>query len=169
MGHRITHACGHEQIHVLSGYASQQERKAKWLRTTNCQTCFVAEKHFVQGSAAAADGAAIAHLDLAPLVGSDRQAAWATTIRAKRVAAMLRNEPASRLDHSACLRIGNAKWWIDHRDLSDAQLAQQAEAGCAQETSSDDLNGGPMPHAPCRLKATALAKICCRQAHDDGR
>jgi hypothetical protein len=111
------------------------------------QTCFVAEEHFAQGSAAAADGAAIAHLNLAPLVGSDRQAAWATTIHARRVAAMLLTESASRLDHSACLRIGNAKWWIDHRDLSDAQLAQQAEAGCAQETSSDDLNGGPMPHA----------------------
>lgn len=32
-------------IHVLSGYASQQDRKAKWLRTTNGQTCFVAEEH----------------------------------------------------------------------------------------------------------------------------
>jgi hypothetical protein len=134
MGHRIKHACGHEQIHVLSGYASQQERKAKWLRTTNCQTCFVAQKQFAQGSAATAEGAAIAHLSLAPLVGSDRQAAWATTIRAKRVAAMLLTEPANRLDHSACLLIGNAKWWIDHRDLSDAQLAQQAEAACVQNT-----------------------------------
>jgi hypothetical protein len=142
MGHRITHACGHEQIHILSGYASQQERKAKWLRTTNCQTCFVAEKHFAQGSAAAADGAAIAHLNLTPLVGSDRQAAWATTIRAKRLAAMLLTEPASKLDHSACLRIGNAKWWIDHRDLSDAQLAQRAEAACVQATLWGDETGG---------------------------
>jgi hypothetical protein len=35
------------------------------------QTCFIAEEHFAQGSGTAAKGAAIAHLNLTPLVGSD--------------------------------------------------------------------------------------------------
>ena len=44
MNQRIIHGCGHEQGHYLTGYDSQQERKAKWLKTTTCRDCFVAEK-----------------------------------------------------------------------------------------------------------------------------
>ena len=40
MDHRITHTCGHEQTHFIAGFASQQERKATWLRTTVCGACY---------------------------------------------------------------------------------------------------------------------------------
>jgi hypothetical protein len=89
----IVHTCGHEQVHYLTGYASQQDRKAGWLRTTLCRTCFVAARKAEQCEATRRYGTAIAHLNLPPLVGSDRQVAWATTIRAGRVAAMLAPRP----------------------------------------------------------------------------
>jgi len=117
----ITHACGHEQIHYLSGYVSQQERKARWLRTTSCRPCFIAGKKAEQQQMAARDGAAIAHLDLPPLTGSDRQIAWATTIRASRLAA-LTADPTVSGDWRTCLIVTDAKWWIDCRDLTDADL-----------------------------------------------
>ena len=41
MDHRITHTCGHEQTHFIAGFASQQERKATWLRTTVCGACYL--------------------------------------------------------------------------------------------------------------------------------
>ncbi|WP_242154828.1 hypothetical protein [Sphingomonas sp. BAUL-RG-20F-R05-02] len=134
MEHRIAHACGHEQAHYLSGFASQMDRKAAWLKTTKCKSCFVAEKRTEQADAAAGDSAAIAHLALSPLIGSDRQIAWASTIRAKRLAAMISaTSPGDPADYRACLHVTDAKWWIDHRELSDAGLI--AEAGAVGSTS----------------------------------
>ena len=125
MEQRIVHTCGHEQVHYLTGYASQQDRKAGWLRTTLCRTCFVAARKAEQCEATRRYGTAIAHLNLPPLVGSDRQVAWATTIRAGRVAAMLA-DPTSAGGVPACMPISDAKWWIDHRDLTASALLEQA-------------------------------------------
>lgn len=129
MEQRITHACGHEQVHLLYGFDSQVARKARWLATTQCRACFVADKQAEQAKAAARDDAAIAHLDLPTLTGSERQIGWATAIRAGRLAALTAN-PHTRADADCdlCLRIVDAKWWIDHRDLSHADLiARTAE------------------------------------------
>ena len=137
----ITHACGHEQAHYLTGFASQQERKARWLRTTTCRPCFIAAKKAAQAEAAERDGAAIAHLDLPALVGSDRQVGWATTIRAGRMAALI----AAPIDGNAealrrCAAITEAKWWIDYRDLTDAELMAKASqaAGMVQRVDCAD-------------------------------
>ena len=127
MGQIITHACGHEQIHYLSGFASQQERRARWLETTKCRTCFVATKQTEQAEAAVRDGAAIAHLDLPLLTGSDRQVAWATTLRASRLCAFIATPATEGNGHKVCTHVTDAKWWIDHRDLSDADLAAKAK------------------------------------------
>ena len=67
MEQRIIHACGHEQAHHLTGFESQQERKAKWLKTTTCRDCFVAEKRAEEVAAAALSSAAVSHLVLPPL------------------------------------------------------------------------------------------------------
>lgn len=125
----ITHACGHEQAHHLTGYASQQECKARWLRTTTCRACFIAGRKTEQAEAAQRDSAAIAHLDLPALVGSDRQIGWATTIRAGRMAALVTapiNGDGDGLQR--CAAITEAKWWIDHRDLSDVDLSKASQA-----------------------------------------
>lgn len=130
----ILHACGHEQVHHLTGFVSQQDRKATWLRTTKCRTCFKAEKQTEQAAAATRDAAAIAHLDLHPLTGSERQVAWAETIRAARLAALLA-EPLHSTDRAwePCLAVTDAKWWIDHRTL--AHLEFIALAGTAVAVS----------------------------------
>ena len=124
MEQRIIHACGHEQGHYLTGYDSQQERKAKWLKTTTCRDCFVAEKRAEQAAAAALSSVAISHLDLPLLTGTDRQISWASTIRTKRLAAL--TNPSSDADCYACLRVTDAKWWIDCRDLTDVDLMAAA-------------------------------------------
>jgi hypothetical protein len=125
MEHRIIHACDHAQVHYLTGYASQQDRKAGWLRTTLCRTCFVAARKAEQVEAAVVDATAITHLSLPPLVGSGRQVAWATTIRAGRLSAMLR-DPSSADGVRSCIPISEAKWWIDNRDLTSQALLEQA-------------------------------------------
>ena len=124
MEQRIIHACGHEQAHHLTGFESQQERKAKWLKTTTCRDCFVAKKRAEEVAAAALSSAAVSHLVLPPLAGTDRQIGWASTIRTKRLAALTNSN--SDADCNACLRITDAKWWIDCRDLTDVDLMAAA-------------------------------------------
>jgi len=124
MEQRIIHACGHEQGHYLTGFDSQQERKARWLKTTSCRDCFVAEKRAEEAAAAALSSAAISHLDLPLLTGTDRQISWASTIRTKRLAALA--NPNGDADCNACLRVTDAKWWIDCRDLTDVDLMAAA-------------------------------------------
>jgi hypothetical protein len=128
MGQIITHACGHEQIHYLSGFASQQERKARWLQSTKCRTCFVATKQVEQAEAAVRDGAAIAHLELPLLTGSDRQVAWATSLRASRFCALVARPVTEGTGHQVCALVTDAKWWIDHRALTDTELLAEAES-----------------------------------------
>lgn len=117
----ITHACGHERAYHLTGYASQQERYACWLQTTTCQSCFIAGKKAKQQQEDACDGAAFAHLDLPTLAGSDRQVGWAVTIRASRLAALIAN-PVIGSDWRICLGNTDAKWRIDHRNLTGTDL-----------------------------------------------
>jgi len=124
MEQRIIHACGHEQAHHLTGFESQQERKAKWLKTTTCRDCFIAEKRAEEVAAAALSSAAVSHLVLPPLTGTDRQISWASTIRNKRLAALTNSN--SDADCNACLRVTDAKWWIDCRDLGDVDLMAAA-------------------------------------------
>ena len=124
MEQQIIHACGHEQGHYLTGYDSQKERKAKWLKTTSCRDCFVAEKRAEEAAAAALSSAAISHLDLPLLTGTDRQVSWASTIRTKRLAAL--TNPNSNADCNACHRVTDAKWWIDCRGLTDVDLLAAA-------------------------------------------
>ncbi|WP_298273854.1 MULTISPECIES: hypothetical protein [Alphaproteobacteria] len=126
----ITHVCGHGQVHYLSGFASQQERKARWLRTTKCRTCFLDGKRPEQAEAAVCASAAVAHLDLPSLSGSDRQIAWATTIRATRIAAIVTRTGRAD-DNRALIPMTEAKWWIDYRDLVDDDLIVKATLGAA--------------------------------------
>ena len=126
MEHCIVHACGHEQVHHIPGFTSQQERKARWLGTTRCRTCFIAEKRAEEAEAARHHTAVITGLRLAELTGSERQVTWANTIRAERLAALVSNQGDQQLAGHACLAITNAKWWIDHRGLGDAELLSKA-------------------------------------------
>lgn len=142
MGQIITHACGHEQIHYLFGFASQQERKARWLGTTECRTCFVATKQTEQAEAAVRDGAAIAHLNLPLLTGSDRQVAWATTLRASRLCRFVAEPVTKGKGFQVCALVTDAKWWIDHRTLTDTDFLIEAERSGVQTKflASSDSN-----------------------------
>ena len=127
MGHIITHACGHGQIHHLAGYARQQEQKVKWLETTRCRECFIADKQAVQAEASARDVAAVAHLTLPALTGSDRQIAWATSVRAARLLTILSREGDDLTLCASVSHLSDAKWWIDSRNLTNIEWLERAK------------------------------------------
>lgn len=127
MGHIITHACGHGQIHHLAGYARQQQKKAKWLETTRCRECFISDKQAVQAETAASDIAAVAHLALPALSGSDRQIAWAASLRAARLISTTSHEGSDTTVTAWVRHLTDAKWWIDGRGLTDVEWLNQAK------------------------------------------
>lgn len=128
MDHRITHGCGHEQDHYLTGFTGQEERKARWLATTPCRSCYMTSKRAKQADAVLRDGAALAHLELAPLTGSDRQVSWASAIRTSRLAQLIDQAAAEGRELDPALAaITAATWWIDHRTLGRGAGGQGAD------------------------------------------
>lgn len=94
----INYTCGHSEQQQMYGKHSERDRRAEYLGQRDCPAC-AARKSAEQ---AKANG-------LPTLTGSDKQIAWATTIRER----ALRLLPAERADK---LRPEtSAKWWIDNR------------------------------------------------------
>lgn len=157
MYQRITHACGHMQDHHIDGFAGQRERKVRWLATTQCRSCFVDQKRSERAAAASRDSAAVAHLELPALVGSERQVSWAGTIRAQRLAACMDSEMDVFSVHAASA-VQDAKWWIDHRDLAAEELLRAVAQFAPASPKKMALEARPVPdQEPQHLEALSLA------------
>lgn len=138
----VSHTCGHEATHSLFGKGSFREWKLKRLAEEPCWECEVAARY-----EAAAEKSE--KLSLPALTGSEKQIAWATTLRIEKLAEartyiddLLRRGRSRghdvaeaavelekllvRLEHQT-----EAKFWIDNRyDSARAFLArmQKVEA-----------------------------------------
>lgn len=117
----ITHSCGHDEEHDLLGPTAQRERKIAWLETTLCSDCQQVENDKRNKIAAqwCADN------ECAPLTGSEKQIAWAESIRAdylQGLNGMLTILPADQkpqlVEAIADIKQHDtdASWWIDNRD-----------------------------------------------------
>ena len=74
----ITHECGHTEVVALFGKSSERDRRIKWLESKPCRECI---------RAAEIDRAKAQEQEfgLPDLTGSEKQIAWAITIRARKV------------------------------------------------------------------------------------
>lgn len=128
----ITHLCGHDERIALVGPTARRESRIEWEESRVCRDCYHAQQ-----TAAAAEAAA--ERALPALVGSDKQVAWAITLREKFLAKfetwresegkrML--DPAKLGEFSAfadqMTRISDARFWIDNRDRSIADVMAAA-------------------------------------------
>lgn len=75
----VSHTCGHEATHTIFGKGSFREWKLKRLAEEPCFDCQMA----VRNEHAAAKSEELA---LPALTGSDKQIAWATTLRVEKLA-----------------------------------------------------------------------------------
>lgn len=131
----VSHACGHTQTHQLYGKTVDRQSRAEWLATQDCTECYRAAK-------LAAATKNTAHLPA--LTGSEKQIAWATTIRAEKVAelddlaakceALSDTVPAAQADAirnaiQTARNQADAGWWIDNRNCSGRELAQKFHTG----------------------------------------
>lgn len=130
----ITHTCGCKETVQLFGKESDRARKTEWLETIPCVDCQrKAEREAAEKSAAA--------LSLPGLVGSEKQVAWAITIRNIAINELTaRNGGKVSADAMAVIsNITSAGWWIDHRNraadyiVAQTPAAKRAEAERAAE------------------------------------
>lgn len=130
--HTVTHACGHTQDHQLYGPYKDRDRQAARLADTACTECWRADQdrqHREANAAAAIDNAAAG---LVALTGSEKQVAWAESIRKPILAALdalpadlkhpsLSPDAQAELSDAVALVIcevrdqSSARWWIDNR------------------------------------------------------
>lgn len=125
----IEHTCGHEQAHQIAGPIKGRESKEQWLKTTVCGECYAAQKRAEK--AAENKAAATKNEDLVPLTGSEKQIAWAESIRAGLVPELVKRRdhyvaqakagaPDKDIDGLAAafndvINQPSAGWWIDNR------------------------------------------------------
>lgn len=107
----VRHSCGHTQTHQLYGPGRDRESKINWLETTLCSDCWRAEQEKQRTAENAAAKDANTAAGSVPLIGSEKQIAWAETIR-RPVCAALRTvekrpiEP--ELSHAAAQELRDA-------------------------------------------------------------
>lgn len=116
----ITRTCGHvEEIQIYgTNVHGERERRADREATRQCRSCYEAQQAKRDAEASA---------DWPALTGTDRQIAWATTIRAKLLGELEAEVRRGRLGEQAwpiwrdaALRHTAAAWWIDHRNTGPA-------------------------------------------------
>lgn len=73
----ITHTCGHTSIYNIVGKVADRDGKVSWLESKPCRDC---ERRAENEKAAATNSAS----GLPALTGSEKQIAWAESIRAEK-------------------------------------------------------------------------------------
>lgn len=127
----IIHSCGHESIVRLTGRTRDREWQIERMEGRLCEECWHAEQARKRAEENAAAATANAEAGLPALVGSEKQVAWAETIRAQKLATLdiemdtnqagiasdtEANQARLRAAVSAIRNQDQARWWIDHRD-----------------------------------------------------
>lgn len=128
--YEVAYSCGHTAEIQLFGKHTERENKIAWLeREGICPECHAKQQQAERAAAAAA--AKEANAELPTLEGSEKQIAWAETIRAKFNAELKEKgfrfemaETDAKLKNAldATLYNTSAKWWIDHRELGAQSL-----------------------------------------------
>lgn len=140
--YNVTYACGHEDEVQLYGKGSERTRKLEWLATQDCPACEKAAREARNAEANAKAAAANVEAGLPALQGSDKQIAWAETIRAQfipglqakraEIQAKATPENAATVEQACSIINGiinqaSAAWWIDRRDHANADILMMNE------------------------------------------
>ncbi|NLA65725.1 MAG: hypothetical protein GX862_07340 [Leucobacter sp.] len=144
----ITFACGHTETRDLAHKpAGDRARFAEWLASTKCSSCFKQSSKRKLSAEVTKERAAVkeaalaeqARFKLPTLTGSDKQCAWALTVRSGLLRAVYEDRVQSGdMDEEAfdeqvlqpTRQIDYAGWWIDNREAtSDTLLELIADPG----------------------------------------
>jgi len=149
MRYTVTHSCGHTADHKLTGPQRYREYKLRKLAEDLCPACEEAERSKRNAEAAARNR----EMGLPPLTGTEKQVAWAESIRA-RIMKELDDELAAGLAAGeqiteegqmlidTLMAQTEARWWIDARHFSIRSLmellAEQIRCGLVKPVRRED-------------------------------
>lgn len=142
-GYDITHACGHSSVANINGtdVHGERGRKAKWLAGRDCPACERASRERARTQADAAAHAEADHRGWPEITGTERQRAWATTLRREAIDALAERfaghaargrisdataAKALTLWTDIALRRTDARWWIDNRGALARAISESA-------------------------------------------
>ena len=77
----VTRKCGHQEVINIGGKCSERDRKAEWEERRLCYDCWKAEQQAKREAENKAAAEAAKENNLPELSGSEKQIAWAETIR----------------------------------------------------------------------------------------
>ncbi len=121
----ITCKCGHEHTYQLFGKMKERERKLAWLETQVCPECEAKNRAKSREDKTSKAQAEAEEKGLPTLVGSEKQVAWAMSIRYDFLRALDRLEPLATTAEarqmmdkwSGLIKAQtSARWFIDNRD-----------------------------------------------------
>lgn len=136
----ITRSCGHQETVNICGPYAGRERQAEYEATKSCKACWQAEQD-AKRQAANAEAATAAQTAGRPeLQGTEKQVAWATTIRETLTAGLEQGRsavdanPKASVEYKAIIgavidRIeaeASAAWWIEHRETHPLSIIKAA-------------------------------------------
>jgi uncharacterized protein YfaT (DUF1175 family) len=159
----ITHACGCEQTIQLFGKSSERDWRIQKEEQKLCPECYAKAQQAERQKAGEQAAQLNFQMGCKPLEGSEKQVAWAETIRFSRLDALqtIIQETAARVEAQAvdpkfvgvleAMRetmawasgITDSKWWIDHRDPYVTQTQQDTMAAVMAA-----FTGRRLPAAP---------------------
>ena len=108
----INHSCGHVTSVQLYGKMTEREKRVSWLETTLCPDCYKAEKEKERAIELELAKEKAEKESLPELKGSEKQIAWAESIR--RTAIDKIGQKESTIEK--CKTENLAKWFIDNRN-----------------------------------------------------
>lgn len=165
----ISHSCGHTAGVDLLGPYADRDRKAAWLATVPCPACAKTERDQERDQRNEQTAAQAASAGWPALTGTERQTAWATTIRADTITAMTERlgrhvdaELASAVLAvwtADALRHTEASWWIDNRTdpVRAVSTNLTPETRETLHTLEDNMTKKPEPASPDELLAQRRA------------
>lgn len=127
MLYEVKYACGHVGTVNITGKSSERENRLNYLATCDCVDCYKAKKEQECQAFEAAE-------KLPQLSGSEKQIAWAKTIRREKLNEIkeflnrFKSDEGTKAFEDWAKNQSSAAFWIENRNASAGNLAKMWNA-----------------------------------------
>ena len=117
----VNYSCGHIERVQFYGPGRERDRKQEWMERGVCPDCYRAQKEEEKRQENERAANLQNEIGFAQLNGSDKQIAWANTIRQQTYERLVASLRSGDPIHKTCLVEAlnletSSKWWIDNRN-----------------------------------------------------
>ena len=142
----VGYACGHTQVVELFGKTSARYEKIEYMERGVCPDCYREIKQEEQKQENERAETLAKNLGFSELEGSEKQIAWANSIRQRAYENICKLEPEhpsfgyTLVAKEISLEL-SAKWWIDHRNVGFAGITKMLAANYPQDWQNIQARG----------------------------